>query len=161
MATALTSHTDYHWNSETIRGLRKFLRLSQSAFSKQLGIRQQTVSEWETGVYEPRGASSTLLNMVASGAGFGFADRSKSAPGPTPEPESELPVPAPKFVQQRVEPMTDFRIVQRYGRPFPPHAPSTERGISASDGDATFRASSAIYSDSVLTGPIARREVPM
>ena len=161
MSTALTPHTDYHWNSETIRGLRKFLRLSQSAFSKQLGIRQQTVSEWETGVYEPRGASSTLLNMIASGAGFGFAGRAESAPVPEPEPKPELPVPAPRFTEQRVEPMTDSRIVHSYGRPFPPHAPSTERGVSADGGDAAFRAASAIYSDSAPSGPIARREVPM
>lgn len=161
MATALTPHTDYHWNSETIRGLRKFLRLSQSAFSKQLGIRQQTVSEWETGVYEPRGASSTLLNLIASGAGFGLAGRAESEPEPTPEPRSDLPVPAPRFTEQRAEPMTDSRIVRRYDRPFPPHAPSTERGIRAHGGDAEFKASSPIYSDSAPTGPIARREVPM
>ena len=91
MATALTPHTQYHWNAETIRSLRKFLRLSQSAFSKQLGIRQQTVSEWETGVYEPRGASSTLLNMIASGAGYGLVDLGESDPQPVPEIKTEPP----------------------------------------------------------------------
>ena len=39
--------------------------MSQSDFSKKLGIRQQTVSEWETGAYLPRGGSLTLLNMIA------------------------------------------------------------------------------------------------
>ena len=34
-------------------------------FQKKLGIRQQTVSEWETGAYLPRGGSLTLLNMIA------------------------------------------------------------------------------------------------
>ena len=53
------------WNSESIKELRKSLDISQSAFSKKLGIRQQTVSEWETGVYSPRGGSITLLDMVA------------------------------------------------------------------------------------------------
>ena len=161
MATALTPHTEYHWNAETIRGLRRFLRLSQSAFSKELGVRQQTVSEWETGVYEPRGASSTLLNLVASGAGFGLVDRGESDPQPMPEPETELPTAAPRFVEQRAEPLTDSHIVRRYDRAFPPHAPSTERGMSARGDDAAFRASSAIYSDSAPSGPIARREVPM
>ncbi|MCH8101919.1 MAG: helix-turn-helix domain-containing protein [Chloroflexi bacterium] len=161
MATALTPHTDYHWNAEAIRGLRKFLRLSQSAFSKQLGIRQQTVSEWETGVYEPRGASSTLLNVVASGAGFGLVAESESEPRPTPEARPEPPMPAPRFTEQTAEPMPDARIAPRYEGPFPPHAPSTERGLRARGDGAAFRASSAIYSNSPPTGPIARREVPM
>jgi DNA-binding transcriptional regulator YiaG len=38
----------------------------------QLGTRQQTISEWETGMYQPRGASSTLLTMVAERAGFEY-----------------------------------------------------------------------------------------
>ena len=54
------------WNSESIKELRKALDLSQSAFSKKLGIRQQTVSEWETGVYMPRGGSLTLLDLICN-----------------------------------------------------------------------------------------------
>lgn len=54
------------WNSESIKELRKTLDLSQSAFSKKLGIRQQTVSEWETGVYMPRGGSLTLLDLISN-----------------------------------------------------------------------------------------------
>ncbi len=161
MATVLTPHKEYHWNAETIRGLRKFLRLSQSAFSRQLGIRQQTVSEWETGVYEPRGASSTLLNMVASGAGYGLVDRGESDAQPTPETKTELPRPTPEFVEPPVEPMTDSRIVRRYDRAFPPRAPSTQHGMNARGGGAAFRPSSEIYSNSAPSGPIARREVPM
>lgn len=160
MATALTPHTDYHWNAEAIRGLRKFLRLSQSAFSKQLGIRQQTISEWETGVYEPRGASSTLLNMVATGAGFGLADRGVTEPQPVIEALPELPKPAPSFVEHLAEVVIDPHTVQRYGRPFPPHAPSTERDLSArGDANSSFQASSGTYS--TPTGMTARREVPM
>ncbi len=160
MATALTPHTDYHWNAGTIRGLRKFLRLTQSAFSNQLCVRQQTVSEWETGVYEPRGASSTLLNLVATGAGYGLVDRGESDPQPAPETKIELPRLTPKFAEPSAEPMIDSRIVRRYDRAFPPRAPSIERGVSERD-DAPFRASSAIYSDSAPIGPIARREVPL
>ena len=53
------------WDANSIKSLRKTLKLSQSDFSKKLGIRQQTVSEWETGAYLPRGGSLTLLNMIA------------------------------------------------------------------------------------------------
>ncbi len=38
----------------------------------ELGVRQQTVSEWETGAYQPRGASERLLTIVAERAGFEY-----------------------------------------------------------------------------------------
>jgi DNA-binding transcriptional regulator YiaG len=31
-------------------------------------VRQQTISEWETGAYQPRGASAKLLTVVAERA---------------------------------------------------------------------------------------------
>ncbi len=48
-----------------VRRLRERSGLSQAAFARRLGVRQQTVSEWETGRYDPRGASLTVLRMVA------------------------------------------------------------------------------------------------
>lgn len=46
-------------------GLRYDLGLSQDEFSRILGVRQQTVSEWETGLHAPRGASRRMLSIVA------------------------------------------------------------------------------------------------
>jgi DNA-binding transcriptional regulator YiaG len=58
------------WNKEEIRALRKHLNLTQVKLAKELGNRQQTISEWEKGMYQPRGASATLLNIVAERSGF-------------------------------------------------------------------------------------------
>ena len=44
--------------------MRRRSGLSQAAFARRLGVRQQTVSEWETGRYAPRGASLTVLRML-------------------------------------------------------------------------------------------------
>ena len=63
------------WDAERIRALREHLGLSQDGLAEELGTRQQTVSEWETGRYRPRGASSTLLSIVAERAGFSYGER--------------------------------------------------------------------------------------
>ncbi|MBN1487691.1 MAG: helix-turn-helix domain-containing protein [Anaerolineae bacterium] len=63
-------HAEYKWDAKSIRALRQYMSLSQQQMSERLGIRQQTVSEWETGMYEPRGGMCTLLTMVAERAGF-------------------------------------------------------------------------------------------
>lgn len=55
-----------------MRRLRRSLRLTQQAFAAELGVRQQTVSDWETGAYQPRGASARVLDIVAEGAGFPY-----------------------------------------------------------------------------------------
>jgi len=60
------------WDSERIHALRRHLGLTQSELAEKLGTRQQTISEWETGMYQPRGASATLLSMVAEQAKFKY-----------------------------------------------------------------------------------------
>ena len=60
------------WDSGRVRALREHMGLTQQGMADQLGTRQQTISEWETGMYQPRGASSTLLTMVAERAGFEY-----------------------------------------------------------------------------------------
>jgi DNA-binding transcriptional regulator YiaG len=49
--------------------------LSQDALADEMGTRQQTISEWETGQYRPRGASAKLLSIVAERAGFEYGKR--------------------------------------------------------------------------------------
>ena len=60
------------WDSRRIQNLRRHLGLTQHQMADRLGIRQQTISEWETGMYQPRGASSTLLSIIAEQARFQY-----------------------------------------------------------------------------------------
>ena len=60
------------WGSEHVRALRRHLGLTQRELADRLGTRQQTISEWEKGMYQPRGASSTLLSIVAEQAKFEY-----------------------------------------------------------------------------------------
>ena len=60
------------WDSKKVRSLRRHLGLTQEQMAEKLGTRQQTISEWETGMYQPRGPSSTLLNIIAERAGFSY-----------------------------------------------------------------------------------------
>ncbi|MDG0867853.1 helix-turn-helix domain-containing protein [Candidatus Lucifugimonas marina] len=77
MLTRQAPPTDFKWQADNIRALRTHLGLSQTALSREIGIRQQTISEWETGMYAPRGASVTILTLLAVSSNFQFeADRS-------------------------------------------------------------------------------------
>jgi DNA-binding transcriptional regulator YiaG len=55
-----------------VRALREHLGLNQEGLAEVLGVRQQTISEWETGVYAPSRASSKHLGLVAERADFGY-----------------------------------------------------------------------------------------
>jgi DNA-binding transcriptional regulator YiaG len=60
------------WDSRSVHALRHHLGLTQRELSERLGTRQQTVSEWETGMYQPRGTSATLLSIIAEQAKFKY-----------------------------------------------------------------------------------------
>jgi DNA-binding transcriptional regulator YiaG len=60
------------WGKEEVRALRQHLNLTQARLAEELGTRQQTISEWENGMYRPRGASATLLSIVAERSGFTY-----------------------------------------------------------------------------------------
>ena len=52
--------------------MRQHLGLTQTKLAEELGTRQQTISEWETGMYQPRGTSATLLNIIAERSDFDY-----------------------------------------------------------------------------------------
>ena len=60
------------WDAQRVRALREHLALTQAELAQELNVRQQTVSEWETGQYRPRGASERLLGLVAERADFRY-----------------------------------------------------------------------------------------
>lgn len=78
----------YQWGAESIHELRKHMDMTQQRMAEELGTRQQTISEWETGMYRPRGGMNRLLTIVAERAGFEYqvaAGASSSGEG-EPEP---------------------------------------------------------------------------
>ncbi len=62
------------WDARQVHALRRHLGMSQQQLARELNIRQQTVSEWETDQYRPRGASERLLGMVAEQASFRYGE---------------------------------------------------------------------------------------
>ena len=71
------------WSKDEIKALRRHLNLTQVMLAEQLGTRQQTISEWEKGMYRPRGASATLLSIVAERSGFTYrAGEKRDEQGP-------------------------------------------------------------------------------
>jgi DNA-binding transcriptional regulator YiaG len=58
------------WNHDAIKALRKHMNLTQAEFSRELGVRRQTVSEWESGVYAPDRSTAKHLERIANGQNF-------------------------------------------------------------------------------------------
>ena len=65
-------HKKVQWDDQRIRALRQHMGLTQAELAKEMGTRQQTISEWETGMYRPRGASATLLGIIAERSSFDY-----------------------------------------------------------------------------------------
>jgi DNA-binding transcriptional regulator YiaG len=63
------------WQAGQVRELRGRLGLSQQALADELGIRQATVSDWERGLYAPRGGSARLLLFLAERAGLAYGEQ--------------------------------------------------------------------------------------
>jgi putative transcriptional regulator len=82
----------YGWSAASIRALRRHLDMTQQEMSDELGVRQQTVSDWELGYHQPRGGMARLLTIIAERAQFGY-DVQETMPTSdgSPPPEDEEP----------------------------------------------------------------------
>lgn len=68
------------WDQTAIRALRKHMKLTQAQFAETLGVRRQTVSEWENGVYLPDRSTSKHLELVAEKEDFNPLPEDEAAP---------------------------------------------------------------------------------
>ena len=68
------------WDAGGVRSLRRHMRLTQQQMAQELGTRQQTISEWETGLYRPRGTSRTLLKIIAERVSFPYRTSTDEPP---------------------------------------------------------------------------------
>lgn len=68
--TVQTQDGDIEWTGQTIKALRRHKGLKQDEFAKELGVRRETVSEWENSKYEPDRSKRKLLKFIAKDADF-------------------------------------------------------------------------------------------
>lgn len=64
-------HGEIEWNGKAIKALRACKGLNQEQFASELGVRRETVSEWENSKYEPDRSKRKLLDIIAKQASFG------------------------------------------------------------------------------------------
>lgn len=84
------------WNADLIKGLRRHLGLSQAELAARLGVRQQTISDWEVNAYDPRRAMSKYLSLVADQVGFHYGAAESPSQSPPPLLEEMLEPPPPQ-----------------------------------------------------------------
>lgn len=65
------------WDQAAIRALRLHMNLTQSQFAEAMGVRRQTISEWENGVYAPDRSTMKHLGLVAEKEAFDPPDSYK------------------------------------------------------------------------------------
>jgi putative transcriptional regulator len=82
--------TRQEWDAQRIRALRLHMRMTQQQMANELEVRQQTISEWETGIHRPHRSTQKTLSMVAERAGFVYdADAPPLEEPETPEAPEE------------------------------------------------------------------------
>ena len=79
----------YKWDAKSIRALRRHLGMTQQQMSEELGVRQQTVSDWELGYHRPRGGMARLLSIVAERANFVYEAQGKDTPSQAGDPHGD------------------------------------------------------------------------
>lgn len=62
------------WDGELIKAMRFHMSFTQGQLAEELGVRQQTVSEWENGTYVPTRATAKHLTLVAQKAKFKYEE---------------------------------------------------------------------------------------
>ncbi|MEO0867417.1 MAG: helix-turn-helix transcriptional regulator, partial [Cyanobacteria bacterium J06642_11] len=65
---------------DAIKALRKHMSLTQAQFAEELGVRRQTVSEWENGVYDPDRSTTKFLALIAQTSSFQAPSPEESQP---------------------------------------------------------------------------------
>ena len=156
MLTRQAPPSDFKWQADNIRALRTHLGLSQTALSRELGIRQQTISEWETGMYAPRGASVTILTLLAVSSNFPF--ETDFAPESSQRPLIPQKSDSSDFAPRR---HADSGPVQRQADQAPPAQRLTFEAAKAAQTDRRTGTYSSTYFDSASSAVIKRREIPM
>jgi DNA-binding XRE family transcriptional regulator len=68
------------WSGEQVKALREYAGWSQQELANRLSMRQQTISEWETGKYRPRRSTSVLLRLIAEQVGFAYRTDEEGKP---------------------------------------------------------------------------------
>ena len=66
--TAPPADTPSEWTPGRIRTLRGEMNMSQKEFAKRMGVRQATVSDWETGKQSPSPIARRLLDRLTAAA---------------------------------------------------------------------------------------------
>ncbi len=72
----------YDWTKEQIRALRLHLNLTQREMADELEVRQQTISEWETGLHQPHRSTLKVLSLIAERNDFSYQFESKPEDAP-------------------------------------------------------------------------------
>ncbi len=63
------------WDGERVRALREHMGMNQADLAELVGVRQQTISEWEGDLYAPARGRAKHLDLVAERAEFPYRPR--------------------------------------------------------------------------------------
>ena len=159
MLTRQTPPTDFKWQANNIRALRTHLGLSQTALSQEIGIRQQTISEWETGMYAPRGASVTILTLLAVSSNFRFKTETQDNDNIRPLlTKSSVPRPSQDLAPRR---LADAGPVSARSQQPAPIQRLTFEAAKAAQTDRRTGTYDSIYFETPPFGTVRSLEVPM